>query len=196
MKFKGRVIPSIPPAEKAYLDKIQPIEGKCPVAEHRLRRDEPDTTGCRSRTEGWRGFEGIVLEEGQRPEIGPMTIYSNNLDMGNVIELAIHPEKLADALRLPADDAWAWLNHLQGQVARTATSKTSLKYPRVGFAAKRNWLRYWMPGTNWLPSANGRRRFPVGRMILPVMERLLHPPELRRLTWPGWKRPPRMRAST
>jgi putative restriction endonuclease len=136
MKFKGRVIPSIPPAEKAYLDKIR-TESKESAQWRNIAYAVMNQT---LRGANLEQKDGVALKElsskKDNGQIGPMTIYSNNLDMGNVIELAIHPEKLADALRLPADDAWAWLNHLQEQVARTATSKTSLKYPRVGIRSE------------------------------------------------------------
>jgi putative restriction endonuclease len=136
MKFKGRVIPSIPLAEKAYLDKIR-TESKESAQWRNIAYAVMNQT---LRGANLEQKDGVALKElsskKDSGQIGPMTIYSNNLDMGNVIELAIHPEKLADALRLPADDAWAWLNHLQEQLARTATSKTSLKYPRVGIRSE------------------------------------------------------------
>lgn len=136
MKFNGRVIPSIPPAEKDCLNEIR-AESK----ESAQWRDIAYAVMNQTlRGANLKQKDGVALKELSSKkddrQIGPMTIYSNKLDMGNVIELAIHPEKLADALRLPTDDARAWLNHLQEQVAHTATSKTSQKYPRVGIRSE------------------------------------------------------------
>jgi hypothetical protein len=64
--------------------------------------------------------------------VTPVTIYSHQLDVGNLIEIAVDAEKLADALKTSAAEAEAWLTHLQTEIAHWAEPKTSLKYPRVG----------------------------------------------------------------
>jgi len=66
----------------------------------------------------------------------PVTIYSANMDVGNVIELAVSPEKLAEALMIDVDAVWRWLRFVQHELAVPAKPKTSLKYPRVGIRSQ------------------------------------------------------------
>lgn len=66
----------------------------------------------------------------------PLTIYSANLDEGNVIELAVSPEKLAEALQVDPDAIWHWLRFVQHDLAVPAKPKTSLKYERIGIRSQ------------------------------------------------------------
>ena len=64
--------------------------------------------------------------------IGPITICSDDLDDGNVIELAIDPKKLAETLGMNYIDTNAWLCDLQEHLCHRAKPKTSQQYERVG----------------------------------------------------------------
>lgn len=64
--------------------------------------------------------------------VTPVSIYSYQLDVGNLIEIAVDVEKLADALKTSVAAAEAWLTYIQAEVAHWAEPKTSLKYPRIG----------------------------------------------------------------
>lgn len=132
MKFKGREIPPIPQAEKIWLDKIR----KESARSGELRNIAYAVMNQTLRGANLTQKDGVALKalssERDNSQVGPITIYSNGLDQGNIIELAIHSKKLADALRMDASMTEAWLSHLQEHIAHRAKPKTSEQYPRVG----------------------------------------------------------------
>ena len=131
MQFKGRLIPDIPADERNLLKEIRSDS-------HQGAKWRDIAYAVLNQTIRGANYQkdGVALRalssKKDDSQVGPVTIYSGALDAGNVIELAIHPEKLADALHMEASDVWAWLAHQQESVAHPATPKTSMKYPRIG----------------------------------------------------------------
>lgn len=132
MIFKGRRIPGIPMEERPYLAKIRSQSQKSSEFRNIAYAVMNQTLRGANLTQK----DGVALKDLSskldNKQIGPITIYSNNLDEGNIIEIAIEPLKLADALAMEASEAEAWLSHLQKEVGRHAMPKTSLQYDRVG----------------------------------------------------------------